>query len=111
VLVNREVADQVERLEDEADLTIADAGTLRRRELRHRLAGEVVLTICWRVEQPKYGKKRRLAAARRTRDREVFARRHLEMDVLQGVGLHLIGIEDLLDPRKADQRLVPVPRV
>ena len=37
VLVDREVADQVERLEDEADLPVADAGALRRGEPRHRL--------------------------------------------------------------------------
>ena len=33
----------------------------------------------------------------------------LEMDVLQRVGLHLVGVEDLLDPGEADQRLVAVP--
>src|SRR6185369_7277093 len=33
VLVDREIADEVERLEDEADLAIPNAGALRRREL------------------------------------------------------------------------------
>jgi hypothetical protein len=38
VFVHGEVADQVERLEDESDLAIADAGALADRKVRHGLA-------------------------------------------------------------------------
>ena len=109
VLVDREIADQVERLEDEADLAVADAGALRRRELRDRLAGERVLAVGRRVEQAEDREQRRLAAARRSFHRDVLARLDLDVDVLKGVGLHLVGVEDLLDPGEADQRLIAFP--
>ncbi len=43
VLEHRQVADQVECLEDEADLAVADPGPLDGREPCHLLAGEQVL--------------------------------------------------------------------
>jgi hypothetical protein len=111
VLVDREVADQVERLEDEPDLSIADAGPLRCRKLGDRLVGERVFAVAWRIEEAEDRKQRRLAAPRGAGDGDVFARRDLEVDVLQRVGLDLVGIEHLLDPRQPDQGLIAISRV
>src|SRR6185436_17362318 len=99
--------DQVERLEDESDLAIADASALRRRELRNRLAGEHVLTIRWRVEQTEDREQRRFAAARRSFHGDIFARLHFDVNVLEGVGLDLVSVENLLDSVQTDQRLIP----
>src|SRR6185437_5466844 len=110
VLVDGQIADQVERLEDEADLPVADAGALARRELGDRLAGEGVLAVRWGIQQSENGQERRLAAARGTFHGHVLARLDLEVNVLEGVGLHLVGVEDLLDAGEADQGLVSAAR-
>jgi hypothetical protein len=58
VLVDREIADQVERLEDEADLLVAQARHLRRREPRGRGAAQRVRAARRRVEQAEDGEQR-----------------------------------------------------
>ena len=45
VFVHGEIADQVERLEDETDLTVANPGALRRGESGNRLTRERVLAV------------------------------------------------------------------
>src|SRR5688500_2108634 len=103
VLVDCEVADQVERLEDEADLPIANPRALGGGELRDRLARERVLTVRGRVEQPEERQERGLAATGGARDRDVFARLHLEVHVVQSVGLHHVRIEHLLDALEVNE--------
>ena len=95
VLVDREIADQVERLEDEADLAIADARPLLHLQAAHRLAVQHVLPVGGRVEQAQDGQQRRLAAARRPGDRDIFALLDVHVNARQRVGLHFIGDEDL----------------
>ena len=53
VLEHREVADQVERLEDEADLLVADVRALRRVEVLDRRAVQQIAAAARRVEQPR----------------------------------------------------------
>src|SRR5918995_7501890 len=72
VLEHGEVADQVEALEDEPDLAVAHARALRERQVRHLLAVQQVGALGRRVEQAEDGQERRLAAARRTGNRDVF---------------------------------------
>src|ERR1044072_2945261 len=74
VLINREIADEVEALEDESDLAVADAGALREREVRHFGPLERVAAARRRVEQAEDREERRFAAARGPGDRDVFAR-------------------------------------
>src|SRR6185312_12548303 len=105
VLVDGEVADQVERLEDEADLPIPNARALARGETGDGLSVEQIFALCRCVEQPENRKQRRLATARWPGDRQILARRHLQMNARQGVRLDLVGIEDLRDRVETDQRL------
>jgi hypothetical protein len=104
VLVDREIADEVERLEDEADLPVANARAISRRELADRLATQDVAAVARRIEQAEDREQRRLAAAGRARDRDVLAGANFEMNVREGVRLDLIGVKDLLDPFHLDQR-------
>ena len=105
VLEHREVADQVEALEDEADLAVADPGPLRHRQLGHFLAVQPVLAVGRRVEQAEDRQQRGLAAARRPGDGDVLALLDLHVDAREGVGLHLVGQEHLLDPVEPNEGL------
>src|SRR6267154_2373934 len=70
IFVHGEVADQVEGLKDESNLTIANARALADGEFADRLAIQLIIAIGRRVEQSKNGKQRRLAAARRPGNRD-----------------------------------------
>ena len=76
-----EVGDQVERLEDEPELTVADARERAIRRGRDRLAVELDPPSRRHVEQANQIQQRALAAARRPHDRDEFALTHLEVDV------------------------------
>ena len=64
VFIYREIANQVETLEDESDLLIADARALGKVEVLDRLAIQRVAAIGRRIEQADDRKQRGLAAAR-----------------------------------------------
>src|SRR5690606_18772799 len=83
---------------------------VRRRERRHLLARQVVLAIARRVQEAEYGEECGLAAAGRPRDGHVLALVHVHVDVRQGVGLHLVGEEDLSYPVELDQRAATITR-
>src|SRR5439155_26770987 len=104
VLVDRQVADQVERLEDESDPPVPYPGPLGGRQVRDRPALEQVRPLSGRVEQAEQRKQSRLPAPRRSRDRDVVALLDLEMDVRERMGLHFVGVEDLLDALELNQR-------
>src|SRR6185312_10942319 len=59
--------------------------------LGHRRAGKVVTSRGRRVQQAKYGHQRRLAAARRAHDGDVFSRHHSQSDAGESMSLHLVG--------------------
>jgi acyl-CoA thioesterase-1 len=80
VLVHGEIADQIERLKDEANLSIPHARSFRCREFRHRVPIERVLPVRRRVEQSQNGEQRRLAAPGRAGDRDVLPTSDVEMD-------------------------------
>jgi hypothetical protein len=103
VLVDRQVADQVERLEDEADLPVADLRPLRRGQVLHRLAHQPVDARARGVEEPQDGEERRLPAARRTRDRHELPRLDLQVHVRESVRLHVLRVEDLAHAVEVDQ--------
>src|SRR2546429_1067363 len=96
VLVHGQVADQVERLENESDAPIPDPRALRGGQVRDRPILEQVGAFGGRVEQPQQRQQRRLAAPRRPGDRDVLALLDLEMNIRERVGLHFVGVEDLL---------------
>ena len=95
VLVNGEVADQVEALEDEADLLVADARAVGEVEILDRLAVQQVTATAGRVEQSDDGQQRRFAAARRAGNGDVFALRDVQVNARKRVRLDFIGVEDL----------------
>jgi hypothetical protein len=64
VLVDGEIADQVEGLKDEPDLAIANARPLADAEVGNRLAVEPVIAVTRRIQQAENRQQRRLAAAR-----------------------------------------------
>jgi hypothetical protein len=105
VLVHGEIADQVERLEDEADLLVADAGAIGEGEVGDLLLVQPIAAFRRGIEQPEDRQQRRLATAGRAGDRHVLAVADLEVDAGEGVGFDLVGQEDLGHPFELDQRL------
>src|SRR5580700_2319409 len=96
VLVDCEVADQVERLEDEPDLAIANPRALADRQLADGLSVQHVTSICRGVEQPQDREQCRLAAAGRTSDGNVGTFLDLQVDLRKCVRLHFVREEDFL---------------
>ena len=105
IFVHRKIADQIERLEDETDLAVSNPRALGGGETRNRLTRERVLTVAWRIEKAEQRQERRLAASRRTGDRDVFAGLNLEVHVLERVRLDFVRVEDFPDALKVDQGL------
>ena len=95
VLEHRQIADQVEALEDEPDFPIADTRALRGRELGDRTAVQPYVAGRGRVEQAEDRQQRRFAAARGPPIDDVLAPGDLEADVRERVRLHFVGGEDL----------------
>ena len=81
VLEHVEIADEVEGLEDEADLAVAYARALGRIDGRNRFAVEPVAPAAGGVEETEDRQQGRLAAARGTRDRDVLAVADLQVNV------------------------------
>src|SRR2546422_4021960 len=104
VFVHRQVANQIERLEDEPDPPIPYSGPLGSGEVRNRSVFEQVGPLRRRVEQAEQRQQRRLAAPRGPRDRDVVALLDLEMHVRERVGLHFVGVEDFLHALELNQR-------
>jgi hypothetical protein len=103
VLEDGEVADQVEALEDEPDVAVADARAPAEIKILNGLARDGVGPTGRRVEQAEDGQQRGLAAARGSRDGHVFALGDVEMDPRQGVGLDFVRVEDLGQALEADK--------
>ena len=110
VVEHAQVGDQVEGLEDEADLLVADRGERaiaiagdRRPVDLHRAPGR-------RVEQPDQVEQRALAAAGRPHDRDELPFADVEVDVGERHRLDAIGAVDLLDAVAAEScdSLVPL---
>ena len=108
VLVNGQVADEIEALENEADLAIADAGALREGEVRDLTALERVAAVRWRVEQAEDREQGRLSTTGRAGDGDVFAAANIEVNARERVGFDLIREEDFGDAVEVNQGVVSV---
>ena len=75
--------EQVERLEDEADLLVADPGQLGVGQVRHALPVEPVLARRGRVEAADHVHQRALAGPGRPHDRDEFVAVDVEVDAAQ----------------------------
>ena len=80
VLVHAQVADQVERLEDEPDLAVADPRALGGRQALHEALIQEVGPVRRRVEEPEDREERRLPAARGPGDGDILALLDLKVD-------------------------------
>ncbi len=103
VLIDREVADEVEGLENEADLAVADAGALGERQALDGAAVEDVGAVGRGVEEAEDGKEGGLAATGRAGDGDILALADVHVDAGQGVRLDLVGEEDLGHAVEFDQ--------
>src|SRR4029079_998955 len=103
IFEDAQVANQVEALEDEPDLAIAHARAFRRRELRHLAAIQGVGPLRRRIQQAEDREQRRLAAARRSRDRHVLAAPDHHVDARQRVSLDFVGQKYFRDSLQLDQ--------
>ena len=103
VLVHRQIADQIERLENESDLAIADARALGELQVLHRLGVQHVGAVGGRIEQAQNRQQRGFPAARRPGDGQILALLDVQMNARQRVRLHFVGLEDLGHAVHADQ--------
>ena len=102
VLVDREIADQIEALEDEADLAVPHVRPLSHRQVLDASSVEQVLAAGRRIEQADDRQQRGLAAARRSGDGHILAARNLHADLGERVRFHLVRIEHLGDSLHVD---------
>src|SRR5690349_2956244 len=105
ILVNRQVADQVEALEDETNFAVSDSGALRKREVLYRMTVEDVLAVTRCIQQAENREQSGFAAARRSGDGNVFTLLDIEMNTGECVCLNLVCVEALLHISKVDQGL------
>src|SRR3569623_1519060 len=103
VFLDGQIADQDERLEDEADRLVAERGAPDRIELRGVLAVDAVLALRRDVEQAEDGEQRRLAGARRSADRHELALVASQLARGQRARLDVIRVECLADVRELEQ--------
>src|ERR1700737_2650012 len=106
VVEDREVANQIEILKDESNLTVSRSRPPAQREIRHRLPVQPVLSTGWRVEQAEDRQQRRLAAARRPGNRHIFATCDLKVDSAEGMCLDLVGVKHLFHSIELYQCLI-----
>jgi hypothetical protein len=108
VLVDVQIANQVEALKDEADLTIPDAGTLRERERRRMPPVDRVLAARGVSSKPRIERSVDLPQPDGPAI-DTYSPRLISMLTLsKGVRLDLVGKEHLLHAIQNDQRLTHV---
>src|SRR5579872_504093 len=106
VLINVQVADQVETLKNETDFAIANARPLADIEIGDRLVVENVFAFAWRIEQADESQERRFARAGRSGDRNVFTLTNLHVHARERVSFDLVCIEDLRNAFHPNQRAI-----
>ena len=100
VLLGGQRGDQVEELEDEADLLAAEVGELVLREVRDVDAVDDDASVGGRVDAAEEVEERGLARAARSDDRHELAARDAEIDVVEGGDVdlaHLVVLADVLE--------------
>ena len=98
VLGDGELVEQVEALEDDADVLAAERDALLVAHLVDRLVEEAELAPPVVVEHGQHGEQRRLAGARRSHDGDEVAGLHLEVD----------GVEDAAGAGEGSRQLAAV---
>ena len=96
VFIDGEIADEIEALKNETNLTIANPRALGQGKILNRIVIKNVLTIRGRIQQTKDRQECRLPATRRSGNGKVFAFLDIEMDPLKRVRLNFVCVEDFL---------------
>ena|SRR5438477_8411665 len=91
VFINSEITNQIEALEDEADLPVTNAGPLRKRKIRYLAAFEGVTAPARGIEKTQNRKQRRFPTARRTGNRDVLAVANIKVNAGECVCFHFIS--------------------
>ena len=97
ILEDIQLVDQVERLEDEADVALAELRAVFLSETAHLVVQQHIAARCRVVQQAQNIEQRRFAAARRTHDGDELPLLHFERNAVQCDGLDLFGTENLLE--------------
>jgi len=107
VVQGRGARQQVEGLEDEADLLVADAGQFVVAQVAHQVAVDEVIAFGGRVQAADQVHQRRLARSRRPHDGDILAA--LDLEVHAGDGMNLLVAHDVRLPQVvgADDDVVP----
>ena len=105
ILIDREIADQIETLEDEPDFLVANARALREIEILDRLPIQLIAPAGRRIEQADDREQRRFPAARRPRHGDIFAFIDRQVNAGERVRFDLIGVEDFGQILNLDERL------
>src|SRR6185503_17664288 len=110
VFQDRGAREEVEGLENEAELQVADLRELARGEGGDVFAVEPVFALGGRIEASEDVHQRRLAGARRSDDRDELAAIDLEIDPVKRRHCVLAGVVDLIDPLELNQLLAGLLR-
>ncbi len=97
ILAHRQLVDQVEALEDEADVALAEVGELGLVQFGDFGAVEQIRSVGRAIQHADHVQQGRFAAARRPHDRHEFAVRHVQIDAVERSRLDRIGA---VDPRQ-----------
>ena len=108
VLADRQLVDQVEALEHEAEAVAAQLRELRLGLLRHVVVLEHVAAARRPVDRAEDVEQGRFAAAGRAHDGDEFARIDREIDVGQRRGFYFVGTEQAADAVEMDHGWPPL---
>src|SRR5579875_493690 len=91
VFKNREVANQIKRLKNKTNFTIADARAVRQRKICNRMIIERVIAVGGRVEQAEYRKQCGFSATRRSGNSHKLSNFYFQMNAREGVWFGFVG--------------------
>src|SRR5262245_37652999 len=95
VFINRKLINQVETLEDEPNLTIANAPPSAKPQVFDSLSVQLVLAAGWRIQQAYDREQCGLPASRRPGDGHILAFGNTQMHSRQRMSLDLVGVKNL----------------
>ena len=100
VFSDAQLINEIEALEDETDIALAQVGKARFRIARHIFVHEVVVAAAGTVDHADNAEKRGLAAAGRPHHREKLPGFHRHGDIVERPGFYGVGAVDLTEVRE-----------
>src|SRR5207249_10897430 len=99
----RKVADKIEILKDEPDFTVAYLRLLVNRQINHGSTVEQIAAFSRLIKQTDYREQGGFAAAGRPGDRDKLSGFDIQLNPRQGVRLHFVRKENLLQTVNLNQ--------